>query len=363
MKILIVSDAWHPQVNGVVRTLGRVIAELQRLGHEVLVIHPGQFRTLPAPSYPEIRLALRPGPRLAALADAFEPDAVHLATEGPLGWAGRRYCLRRGFPFTTSYTTRFPEYLHARWRLPLAWSYAVLRRFHNASAGILVATETIRATLAARGFRPLKAWTRGVDMDTFQPRDKGWLNLPRPVHLYVGRVALEKGLAEFLDLALEGSKLVVGRGPQLDELRARYPDVHFTGYRENGELARTYAAADVFVFPSRTDTFGLVMLEALASGVPVAAFPVPGPLDVIGDSGAGVLDEELGRAIAGALRIDPARCREHAGRFSWLVCAERLLGQLVPIPRPQPVRPALHADFLRAADDELRCARVLQPPT
>lgn len=361
MKILMVTDAWHPQVNGVVRTLTKVIGELQGMGHDVLVIHPGQFRTIPAPSYPEIRLAVWPGPRLAALTDAFEPDAVHLATEGPLGWAGRRYCLRRGYPFTTSYTTRFPEYLQARWHVPLAWSYAVLRHFHNASSGILVATESIAATLAARAFRPIKPWTRGVDTDYFRPQDKGWLQLPRPVQLYVGRVAVEKGLEAFLDLELEGSKVIVGQGPQLDALKARYPDAHFVGYKENGELARYYAAADVFVFPSRTDTFGLVMLEALASGVPVAAFPVPGPLDVIGDSGAGVLDEDLGKAIAGALRIDPARCRKHAQRFSWLACADRLVGHLVPIRRSERARTP--GQCAGETECDLRKARALQPPT
>ncbi|HKI99398.1 MAG TPA: glycosyltransferase family 1 protein [bacterium] len=362
MRILIVTDAWTPQVNGVVRTLGRVVRELQGLGHDVLVIDPGQFRTIPAPSYPEIRLALRPGARLRDLADAFDPEAIHLATEGPLGWAGRRYCLRRGVPFTTSYTTRFPEYLHARWHLPLAWSYPVLRRFHNASAGILVATESMRAELRAHGFAPLRAWTRGVDTAHFHPQDKGWLELPRPVHLYVGRVAVEKNLEAFLSLPLSGSKLVVGTGPHLSALKVRFPDVHFTGYRDNGALARTYAAADVFVFPSRTDTFGLVMLEALACGVPVAAFPVPGPLDVIGGSGAGVLDADLGQAIAGALRIDPERCRAHALRYSWLACADRLLGLLVPIVAPahEPVPPPR-----TAAEDEAELRRVaaLQPPT
>ena len=361
MKILIVTDAWAPQVNGVVRTLTKVTQELQKMGHTILVIHPGQFRTVPAPSYPEIPLAIWPGPRLRDLADAFEPDAVHLATEGPLGWAGRRYCLNRGYPFTTSYTTRFPEYLHARWRVPLGWSYAVLRRFHNASAGILVATETIRAALAERGFRPIRPWTRGVDTEYFRPQDKSWLDLPRPVHLYVGRVAMEKGLEAFLELKLPGSKLIVGKGPQLEALRVRYPDVHFAGYWENGELTRFYAAADVFVFPSRTDTFGLVMLEALASGVPVAAFPVPGPLDVIGDSGAGALHEDLGQAIAMARRIDPAHCRAHAERYSWLACADRLVGHLVPIRRAARARTAGPPPMADVRDAQR--ARVLHPPT
>jgi len=332
MRILIVSDAWHPQINGVVRTLTRATAELQRLGHEVALITPDLFRTLPAPSYPEIRLALRPGPRLARLADAFGPEAIHLATEGPLGWAGRRYCLRRGLPFTTAYTTRFPEYLHARWRLPLAWSYGMLRRFHNAGAGVMVATETVRRELAAQGFGPLLPWTRGVDTERFDGRRRDAFALPRPIFLYAGRVAVEKNIAAFLALELPGSKVVVGAGPQLEMLKRQYPQVHFTGYLENGELAAAYASADVFVFPSRTDTFGLVMLEALASGVPVAAYPVAGPQDVIGDSGVGVLDEDLGRAARAALAIPRERCRDHALRFSWRRCAEMFLDNLAPVP-------------------------------
>lgn len=331
MRILIVSDAWHPQVTGVVRTLTKVIAELEGMGHEVRVIPPRMFRTIPAPSYPEIRLALLPGRRMRREIEEFKPEAIHLATEGPLGWSARSYCLKHGWPFTTSYTTRFPEYLHARWRVPLRWSYSVLRRYHNAGAATMVATPSMRASLAEWGFRCLVPWTRGVDMEHFRPQPKSFLDFPRPVWLYAGRVAIEKNIEAFLTLDLPGTKVVVGAGPQLDELRARYRRVVFAGYRVNGELARYYAAADVFVFPSRTDTFGLVLLEALASGVPVAAYPVPGPLDVIGDSGVGVLDEDLGAACRKALDISPEACRAYALRFSWNRCARLFLENLRPI--------------------------------
>jgi glycosyltransferase involved in cell wall biosynthesis len=331
MRILIASDAWHPQVNGVVRTLSKVSAELAALGHEVRMVTPDLFRTIPAPSYPEIRLALWPRRGVQRAIEEFRPDAVHLATEGPLGWAVRRYCLRHGWPYTTSYTTRFPEYLRARWRIPLAASYAVLRALHNRGAGTMVATETMRQELRGRGFDKIVPWTRGVDTDYFKPVEEPVLDYPRPIWLYAGRVALEKNLEAFLDLELDGTKVVVGQGPQLQSLRAKYPDVVFTGYRTNGELARTYASADVFVFPSRTDTFGLVMLEALASGVPVAAFPVPGPLDVIGDTGVGVLDEDLQKACQRALLIPRELCRRHALRYSWRRCAEKFLENLAPI--------------------------------
>jgi glycosyltransferase involved in cell wall biosynthesis len=331
MKILIASDAWHPQVNGVVRTLSKVSAELNALGHEIRMVTPDQFRTIPAPSYPEIRLAIWPHRGVRRAIESFQPDAIHVATEGPLGWAVRRHCLRRGWPYTTSYTTRFPEYLHARWRVPLSASYAVLRAFHNRGAGTMVATETMREALRGRGFDQIVPWTRGVDTDTFKPIAEPVLAYPRPIWLYAGRVALEKNIEAFLDLPLEGTKVVVGQGPQLESLRAKYSGVVFTGYRVNGELARTYASADVFVFPSRTDTFGLVMLEALASGVPVAAFPVPGPLDVIGATGTGVLDEDLHGACQRALLIPREHCRRHALQYSWRRCAEKFVENLVPI--------------------------------
>jgi glycosyltransferase involved in cell wall biosynthesis len=338
MRILLVSDAWSPQVNGVVRTLQRVKQECEALGHEVLAVSPEQFRTLPCPTYPEIRLALRPGRTIARRIEQFRPSCIHIATEGPLGLAARRHCVRHGLPFTTSYHTRFPEYVHARAPVPLALGYAFMRWFHRPSSGVMVATRTIRDDLEGRGFVNVKPWSRGVDTELFRPDHDPALDLPRPVYLYVGRVAVEKNLEAFLDVPLaKGAKLVIGDGPALPQLQAKHPEVHFAGARHGIELARHYACGDVFVFPSRTDTFGLVLLEALASGLPVAAYPVPGPLDVIGDSGCGVLDHDLGRAMAAALAIPRARCLDHARRFSWHRCAEQFLGNLQPIEGEAPV--------------------------
>ncbi|WP_114394782.1 glycosyltransferase family 4 protein [Oleisolibacter albus] len=331
MRLVIVTDAWHPQVNGVVRTLTTTVAELERMGHSVTVIGPDRFRTLPLPSYPEIRLALRPARALARLIEEARPEAIHIATEGPLGFAARTYCLKRQIPFTTAYHTRFPEYVRDRAPVPLALTYALVRRFHAPAHAVMVATPSIEADLKARGFTHIRRWSRGVDTDLFHPRDKGFLDLPRPVFLYVGRVAVEKNIEAFLALDLPGSKLVVGDGPQRSALQARYPEVTFAGARQGEDLARHYAAADVFVFPSRTDTFGLVLLEALASGLPVAAYPVPGPLDVIGTSGTGVLDADLRSASLKALELDPARCRNHALTFSWRASAEQFLANLRPL--------------------------------
>ena len=328
MRIALVTDAWHPQVNGVVRTLTRIKQELEGEGHEMEVVSPDRFRSLPCPTYPEIRLALFPGREVARMLDAFRSQAIHIATEGPLGIAARRYCLKRGLGFTTSFHTRFPEYLQARTRIPTGLSYAWLRRFHRPSAGVLVATESMRAELARRGFVNLEAWSRGVDSDLFRPMEAKLFDRPKPIFLYVGRVAVEKNIGAFLDLDLPGSKVVVGGGPQLEELRRRYPDVLFTGAKHGEDLARHYASGQVFVFPSRTDTFGLVVLEALASGLPVAAYPVPGPLDILGDSGAGVLDEDLALAARQALHIPPDRCREHALKFSWQRCARQFFDNL-----------------------------------
>jgi glycosyltransferase involved in cell wall biosynthesis len=329
MRILIVTDAWSPQVNGVVRTLQRIKQECEGLGHEVEAISPDQFRTVPCPSYPEIRLALRPGPGIAKRIGTFRPNCIHIATEGPLGFAARRYCVRHGLPFTTSYHTRFPEYIHARLPVPLAVGYAIMRWFHRPSSGVMVATQTIRDDLEGRGFVNVRPWSRGVDTELFHANHEPALDLPGPVYLYVGRVAVEKNLEAFFDQPIErGSKLVVGDGPALERLRAKYQDVHFVGGRHGVELARHYVCGDVFVFPSRTDTFGLVLLEALASGVPVAAYPVPGPLDVVEGSGCGVLDDDLGRAMSGALAIPRERCLAYAGRFSWLRCAEQFVGHL-----------------------------------
>jgi len=329
-RILIVTDAWHPAVNGVVRTIECLCRELRSLGHDVLVIGTDRFRTLPLPSYPEVRLAMHPTRRLSALIDSFAPDAIHIATEGPLGAAARRYCLKRQRPFTSAFHTRFPEYLASRLPVPLNWTYAALRRFHAPSSAVMVATPTLRASLKARGFEHLSLWTRGVDTELFHPSEKSFLAGPRPLAIYVGRVAVEKNLQAFLDLSLPGCKYVVGDGPQLPALRRRYPDVRFVGYKHGEDLARHYAAADVLVFPSRTDTFGLVMLESLACGVPVAAFPVPGPLDVIGQASVGCLDEDLGKAVQGALTIPPGNCRAFALGYSWRASALQFADIAIP---------------------------------
>ncbi|HYM02395.1 MAG TPA: glycosyltransferase family 1 protein [Stellaceae bacterium] len=332
MKIALVSDAWAPQVNGVVRTLTALIQELGARGHDVTPITPDLFRTMPCPTYPEIRLAFRPGRRIAELLDRTHPDAIHITTEGPLGIAARRICLRQGHGFTTAFHTRFPEYVAARFAVPASWSYALMRRFHAPSKGVMVATDTVRRELAARGFHNLRRWSRGVDAELYDPGLRSeFLGLPRPIFLAVGRVAVEKNFSAFLDLDLPGSKVVIGDGPMLDELKRRYPDAHFLGQRVGKDLARAYASADVFVFPSRTDTFGLVLLEALASGVPVAAFPVPGPLDVIGDSGVGILDDDLGRAARAALEISREQCRVHALRYTWKASADQFVENLWPL--------------------------------
>lgn len=334
LHVAIVTDAWYPQVNGVVRTLATTGEELRGLGHQVTFITPGDFNTMPCPTYPEIRLALFPERKVARMLDAAAPCAIHIATEGPLGHAARRYCLRRGLPFTTAYHTKFPEYVHARSGLPLGWTYAVMRRFHGPSSGVMVATASLRRELEAHGFANIKDWTRGVDISLFHPRPS-ILDLPRPILMYVGRVAVEKNIGAFLALDHPGTKVVVGDGPQRPALERAHPEVVFVGAKQGEDLARHYASADVFVFPSRTDTFGLVLIEALASGVPVAAYPVPGPLDVIGESGAGVLDEDLGRAVAKALTIDRETARRHALNFTWRRCAEAFLDNLQPFDKAE----------------------------
>ena len=332
MRLALVSDAWLPQVNGVVRTLDRVRREVEALGHEVRVYSPDQFRTLPCPTYPEIRLAVDHWRKMGRQLDDFAPEAVHIATEGPLGLTARSVCLKRGWPFTTSYHTKFPEYVNARAPVPVSWGYRFMRWFHRPSKGVMVATPTIRAELEAQGFDNVKSWSRGVDTALFHPENQPALDLPRPIYLYVGRVAVEKNIEDFLGLEISsGSKVVVGDGPQRAALEQRYPDAVFTGAKFGEELARHYASADVFVFPSRTDTFGLVMLEAMASGVPVAAYPVPGPLDVVSDHPVGALHENLSEAVKRTTGISRQDCRDYALRFSWTACAEQFLGNLHPL--------------------------------
>jgi glycosyltransferase involved in cell wall biosynthesis len=328
VRLLIATDAWHPQVNGVVRTLERTGEQLARFGVEVTMLSPSDFRTWPMPTYPEIRLARAFPKTIAAAAAAASPDAVHIATEGPIGYAVRRWCLATGRPFTTSFHTRFPEYLSARAPIPERLTYALLRRFHNAGRATMVATESLRRELAARGFEHLVPWTRGVDSELFRPREST-LDLPHPVFLFVGRVAVEKNIGAFLDLDLPGTKVVVGDGPALPALKAAHPEAHFLGMRTGDALAEAYASADAFVFPSRTDTFGIVLLEALAAGVPVAAYPVPGPKDVIGGSGVGVLDEDLRLAALAALSIPPEKCRAFALSRSWEASARQFLDNIV----------------------------------
>lgn len=334
MKIVIVTDAWSPQVNGVVRTLQATRRELERCGHAVTMITPQSFVTVPCPSYPEIRLSLLPYRKLtrqlrAQLAYDGEV-AVHIATEGPLGFAARRYCVRRRMPFTTAYHTRFPQYLRAMFGVPEKWTYAALRRFHAPSAVVMAATDTLEAELRNAGIERVGRWTRGVDTELFHPTKPLPLALPKPIFAFVGRVSVEKNIDAFLQLDLPGSKVVAGDGPALTRLRRRHPEVFFLGMQDSRKLARLYSAADVFVFPSRTDTFGLVLLEALACGLPVAAYPVQGPLDVVGGSDVAVLDEDLRRAALAALRIDRARCRQFALARSWQAATRQFVSLLRP---------------------------------
>jgi glycosyltransferase involved in cell wall biosynthesis len=328
MKVLVATDAWHPQVNGVVRTLGSLARAARKLGVTVDFLSPDGFPSYPVPTYPGLRLALPSRRRIAERIEAARPDAIHLATEGPIGFAVRAYCRRHGRPFTTSYTTRFPEYIAARSPIPKAWIYAVLRWFHSAASVTMVATPSLRSELAGRGFGNLGMWTRGVDVDLFRPDRAVDLGLPRPVFMTVGRVAVEKNLEAFLSLDLPGSKVVIGDGPQLDKLKRDFPATNFLGPLENGTLAAHLAGADVFVFPSRTDTFGIVQLEALASGIPVAAYPVTGPKDVIGDHPVGALHEDLDVACMQALRVSRDACRKFALSYSWENSARQFLGHV-----------------------------------
>lgn len=299
------------------------------MGHELLVVAPDRFRTVPMPTYSEIRLAVLPGRRVAEMLDGFAADAIHIATEGPLGWAARAHCRHRGWRFSTSYHTQFPEYVRERVPVPLRWSYHALRRFHGAATHTMVATPSMRARLKHQGFASLVTWERGVDTELFRPIPRKSNTLPRPLWTYVGRVAVEKNIAAFLELDLPGTKQVIGAGPQLEECRSRYPEVVFHGYRFGAELAQQLAEGDCFVFPSLTDTFGLVMLEAMACGLPVAAFPVTGPIDVVTPGVTGVLDQDLRAAALAAVELDSARCREHALMRTWRRATEQFAGNLV----------------------------------
>lgn len=340
VRIVLVTDAWLPQVNGVVTTLTQLKRNLELLGQEVITISPDLFLTAPMPTYPEIRLALFPYRKVASLIREAKPHAIHIATEGPLGSAARRYCRRHGLAFSTSFHTRFPEYLRARTGAPESWGYSYLRSFHSAASALMVATPALQQELKDRGFGDPVLWPRGVDVDMFRPQSslqgEHYLGLERPVWLFVGRLAVEKNLEAFLDLDLPGTKMMVGDGPLREQLQERYPDAHFTGTLLGEKLAEAYAAADCFVFPSVTDTFGLVLLEALAAGTPVAAYPVRGPVDVVGSAPVGALDEDLRVAAMKALTCSREAARDYALTFSWENCARQFLKNLALRPGTPP---------------------------
>ena len=357
MRIVLTTDAWHPQVNGVVRSLSTTVERLRRLGHEVKVIEPSRFWTVPCPTYPEIRLALGCSTAVGRLLDATDPDAIHVATEGPIGQAARSWCRRGERAFTTSFHTRFPDYVALRSGIPASWTWAAMGRFHRSAERTFVCTPTLQAELHARGIESTFLWPLGVDLDQFNPAvppHPAIASLPRPILLNVGRVAVEKNIQAFLDCRVEGSKVVVGDGPALAALKARYADVLFLGAKHGPELASVYSAADVFVFPSRTDTFGLVNVEALACGLPVAAYPVPGPIDILGADGRGIhagsarigaLDEDLAEAIARALTADRRAAAMEATHYAWDHCTSLFLAGLAAgrtakrtCARPEPVR-------------------------
>lgn len=352
MKIALVTDAWQPQVNGVVTTLVELVRELALMGHTVEVIHPGQFRTRPCPGYAGIDLAVAPRAGVAQRLDAFSPDAIHLATEGPLGWAGRAYCLRRKLAFTTAFHTKFPEILNAAARVPLSWGYALFRHFHKPSSGVMVPTSGALMMLERRGFRNLRSWTHGVDTSLFQFRDSARMypplgNLPRPVALFVGRVSYEKNIDAFLAMDFPGCKVVCGVGPVEAQLKQKYPLVRWLGLLERTELAEVYAAADLFVFPSRADTFGLVMIEAMAAGTPVAAYPVDGPNEVLarrhadGRSVGGAMNEDLQQAAFAALAVPRHEARARAMDFTWTRSAQMFADHLVQAGGAGEVNPPL----------------------
>lgn len=340
MKLALITDAWHPQINGVVTTLQELVWALAPLGVEVQVIHPGLFKNKPCPGYKGIDLAVRPAKPLADMLDKLQPDAIHLATEGPLGWAARRYCLKRQLAFTTAFHTKFPEILNAALRVPLSWGYALFRHFHRPSSGVMVPTQGVLDMLKARGFERLRPWTHGVDLALFAYHDRpldlpDLAHLPRPLSLFVGRVSYEKNIEDFLSMNLPGTRMVCGVGPLEDGLKKRYPDVVWMGVLPRHELAKIYAASDVFVFPSKSETFGLVMLEAMACGTPVAAYPVDGPLQVLGTDpsqvSGGVLHPDLNQAVQQALQVPRAQARQRAMHFDWPQTAKSFRSFLVSV--------------------------------
>ncbi|MBL4595084.1 MAG: glycosyltransferase family 1 protein [Robiginitomaculum sp.] len=335
MRIMLVTDAWEPQVNGVVRTLTKTVAECRAMGHEVEVIHPGLgYKTFPLPTYPEIKMSLGAKPDIERRIKDFAPDGIHIATEGSLGQAARSLCLKWGWPYSTSYHTKFPEYVSARFPfIPLAAGYWFMRRFHNTGGCMMVATPSMRDDLATKGFKNIIPWARGVDTQMFRPelRDEKngmFKDLPKPIFLNVGRVAVEKNIEKFLETDLPGTKIVVGDGPALETLRAKYPDAVFTGNKFGEDLARHFADADVFVFPSLTDTFGLVILESMACGTPVAGFCVPGPKDIIPGSNAGAVNDDLRVAAMACLELNRNQVRAYAETYSWKACAEEFVNNL-----------------------------------
>lgn len=338
MRIMVVTDAWEPQVNGVVRTLSRTVEELRAMGHEVQMVTPNDgYMTWPLPTYPEIKMALFAKDDIEERFEAFEPEAVHIATEGTLGLSARQICIQHRFPFSTSYHTQYPEYVSARFPIPLALGYAFVRWFHNMAGRVMVATPTMYDLLLARGFKNLALWSRGVDTDQFSPSlrqdDRGpFAGLQGPILLYVGRVSVEKNVETFLSCPVAGTKVVVGDGPARPDLEARFPDAKFLGAKFGRELAACYANADVFVFPSLTDTFGLVIIEAMATGTPVAAFVAPGPQDIIPGSGAGAIGADLKTSIQTCLTLDRGVVHAYAQTYSWRACAEQFLANLDPLP-------------------------------
>lgn len=340
MRVMIATDAWRPQINGVVRSLERMFEAAPDFGVTAQMLTPEGFRQVGLPSYPDIRIALASQQQVAKRIVEFGPDHVHIATEGPIGWLTRAVCLAQKRSFTTSYHTRFPQYVAARWPIPESWSYRFLRRFHAPAAGVMVSTATVEAELRDHGFEHILRWGRGVDLSLFHPRAASVLDLPRPIFLSVGRVAVEKNLEAFLSLRLPGSKVVVGDGPALADLQRSFPEAHFLGSREGEDLAAIYASSDVFVFPSLTDTFGIVLLEAAASGLPVAAFPVQGPSDVFAGSNAAVLHEDLRQAALSALRLPREAGPELAARHSWQSSAEQFYGHIRRAAQGAASRPA-----------------------